>query len=787
MARSYGGISVKIDGDYNNKDIKRAISDLKALENDAKETQGKFAGMSKGMKMAGVAVAAAAAGMAVAVGKFAASSISAASDLEESQSKVTTVFGDQADKVMEWAETSATAFGQSKQQALEAAGTYGNLLQAFGVASDAAADMSMNMVQLAADLASFNNTSIDDAIQAIRSGLSGETEPLKRFGVALTDARLKAEAMAQGIYDGAGALDAGQKAQAAYAVILQDTSLAQGDFARTSDGLANTTRILEAAVDDAKATIGVGLVDALQNAAAAAGGAEGMAEQIDYAATRIGNMIAGAGALVGTLSKGEATTRDYNRRLAVFGEELGKAGEGARGVANRMVVFTRASEEGFTALEVLAAEQRYYTEQTERAEAAVDAFLRVLAGTVKPADHLADSIHNLRVRTDEATNAIRAFEEASGVQTFQIKAANKYYRDAAVRSQMLAEEQDNVRESVSSAGSSASSTTQKVEKMRIKFGEAAKGFGDAAVSIEGNSVKVSQALGTAFEQRTDVFRQVVQTQVGIIQSATAELDSYAESVKNSVLGSLDFTTSDSEGNPLTPEQIVNTLFGDIANRQAAVKTLAESNIMTQLPEALANKILALPPDAAVALANYFSANPTQLEQLTANYNALATYTETALGVPMANTFATVGDESAVKMIEKARDRIGKAANNFKKYVKRKLSTEITVGVRYVAVNALPGVSGGSIDVTTRANGGKAMAGLPTLVGERGPELLVPSVDSTVVRGEKTRSLLKGGGGGDVYLTVNAGMGTDGRQVGRQIVEALKQYERSNGPVPIKVA
>jgi hypothetical protein len=223
--------------------------------------------------------------------------------------------------------------------------------------------------------------------------------------------------------------------------------------------------------------------------------------------------------------------------------------------------------------------------------------------------------------------------------------------------------------------------------------------------------------------------------------------------------------------------------GDIANQQAAVKTIAESNIMTKLPEALAQKILSLPPDAAVALANYFAANPAALEQLTTNYNALATYTQTALGVPMAETFAKVGDESAMEMISNARQRIGKAAEKFKSYVQRKLSTTITVGVRYQALNSLPGVGGGTIDVQTRANGGPISAGMPTLVGERGPELIVPAVDSTVVRSE----YMPRGGGSTINLVVNAGMGTDGRQVGRQIVDALKAYERANGPVPIKVA
>lgn len=182
--------------------------------------------------------------------------ISDATDLAESTSKVEVVFGDAADAVMEWADTSATAFGQSKQAALEAAGTYGNLFQAFGIGAEEAQKMSMELVELAADLASFNNTSVEDALLAIRSGLSGETEPLKRYGVALNQARLEQVALNEGIWDGAGALDAGQKAQAAYALILEDTALAQGDFARTSDGLANQQRILQAQLENVSAELG---------------------------------------------------------------------------------------------------------------------------------------------------------------------------------------------------------------------------------------------------------------------------------------------------------------------------------------------------------------------------------------------------------------------------------------------------------------------------------------------------------------------------------------------------
>lgn len=235
-------ISKKVSGEHGK--IGKAFSGL-----------GSMAG--KAFKVAAVGAIAGAA----AVGAFAKVSIDAASDLAESQSKVEVVFGDSAEAVKKWADTSATAFGQSKQQALEAAGTYGNLFQAFGIQAKPAQEMSQSLVELAADLASFNNTSVPEALQALQSGVSGETEPLKRYGIAINDVRLKQEAMALGLIKSTkDALSPAAKAQASYSLIMKDTALAQGDFARTSDGLANKQRILAAKFDNLKATIGTALM-----------------------------------------------------------------------------------------------------------------------------------------------------------------------------------------------------------------------------------------------------------------------------------------------------------------------------------------------------------------------------------------------------------------------------------------------------------------------------------------------------------------------------------------------
>lgn len=190
------------------------------------------------------------------------SAIDGASDLAESTSKANVVFGEASASVRAFAADAAKGLGQSEAQALEAAGTFGNLLRSVGLAEQDAAKFSTTMVGLASDLASFNNTSVDDALIALRAGLVGETEPLKRFGVNLNEAALKAKALQLGLSDGKATLDANAKAQAAYALIMEQTSLAQGDFARTSDGLANQQKILSAQWSEMTTALGKELLPA---------------------------------------------------------------------------------------------------------------------------------------------------------------------------------------------------------------------------------------------------------------------------------------------------------------------------------------------------------------------------------------------------------------------------------------------------------------------------------------------------------------------------------------------
>src|SRR3989304_383720 len=186
--------------------------------------------------------------------------VKAASDLAESMNKVNVVFGESAVEVKEFSENAASSLGMSNQAALEAAGTFGNLFTSMGLTRDEAAGMSTDLLTLAADLSSFNNIDPTVALEKLRSGLVGEVEPLRALGVNLSEAAVEAKALELGIIDAGEEMTSAQKVTARYALIIEQTKNAQGDFARTSDGLANSTRILKAQFQDAAAELGQALL-----------------------------------------------------------------------------------------------------------------------------------------------------------------------------------------------------------------------------------------------------------------------------------------------------------------------------------------------------------------------------------------------------------------------------------------------------------------------------------------------------------------------------------------------
>lgn len=202
--------------------------------------------------------------------QFATSSISAASSLDEVQNVVDVTFGTDSGKINRWAQSANRSFGLTELQAKKFTSTLGAMMKSSGLTGDAVTEMSIDLAGLAADMASFYNLDYDLAFEKIRSGISGETEPLKQLGINMSVANLEAYAMTQGITKSFDKMSQGEQVQLRYNYLMQATADAQGDFARTSDSLANSSRALEGNIESLKAKIGEALVPALESATGAA-------------------------------------------------------------------------------------------------------------------------------------------------------------------------------------------------------------------------------------------------------------------------------------------------------------------------------------------------------------------------------------------------------------------------------------------------------------------------------------------------------------------------------------
>lgn len=199
--------------------------------------------------------------------RFLGDAVKAASDLSETVNKSNTIFGEQAGAINKWASSAATSVGLSKAAALEAASGFGNMFSQLGFAGEEAASMSTKVVQMSADLGSFNNLPTADVADKMSAAFRGEYDSLQSLIPNINAARVEQEAMAATGKENAKELTAQEKAAAVLAIVQKDGSAAMGDFARTSDGLANKQKILQAKFEDVKAVVGNALLPIMSSLA----------------------------------------------------------------------------------------------------------------------------------------------------------------------------------------------------------------------------------------------------------------------------------------------------------------------------------------------------------------------------------------------------------------------------------------------------------------------------------------------------------------------------------------
>lgn len=192
---------------------------------------------------------------------FSAKCLDLGSDLAEVENVVDVTFSTMSDQVDKFAKSAAKSFGLSETMAKQYTGTFGAMAKAFGFGEQQAYEMSTALTSLAGDVASFYNLSQDETYTKLKSVFTGETESLKDLGIVMTQTALDAYAMANGYGKTTSAMTEQEKVALRYKFVLGQLSLAQGDFARTSDSWANQTRLMALQTQSIMASIGQGLIN----------------------------------------------------------------------------------------------------------------------------------------------------------------------------------------------------------------------------------------------------------------------------------------------------------------------------------------------------------------------------------------------------------------------------------------------------------------------------------------------------------------------------------------------
>jgi hypothetical protein len=253
MAQTIGNI--QLDLGINSSGFKKQLN---SLGKTTKAQTGAMVGM-----FGKVAKAAAAAFAVKKIVDFSKACIQLGSDLAEVQNVVDVTFGSMSNKVNEFAKDAMTSYGLSEKVAKQYMGTFGAMSKSFGFTTEAAYDQAAALTGLAGDVASFYNLTTDEAYTKLKSVFTGETESLKELGVVMTQTALDEYALQKGMGKTTSQMSEQEKVALRLAFVQDRLATASGDFARTSDGWANQTRVLALRFDALKASIGQGLINVL--------------------------------------------------------------------------------------------------------------------------------------------------------------------------------------------------------------------------------------------------------------------------------------------------------------------------------------------------------------------------------------------------------------------------------------------------------------------------------------------------------------------------------------------
>lgn len=781
------------------REVKVAVvGDARQLQKELQKAEKAVAGFGKNAKESGNLLKDVFIGGTIALG--AKQIIDSASQLQAAVGGTAAVFGSASEQVSKFAQSAAETSGLSEKAARDLTSKLGASLKGAGLSAEEAAKQAILLTQTGADLAATLGGTTEEAVSALGGALRGEFDPLERFGIALKASDINARAVAMGLAKSESDVSAYAKGQAALALITERSAFAQGTFAKEAGTAEGAAKIAGARLQNTSADIGKSflpiytkaaeIVGALAQAFAALPGPvqtgviaiAGIAAVGPKIYNGIGSAVTAIKSIPTSLEKAALKFVDTNSAMAGFGQTAEKAAGQATSAAGAggIGALTPALAGVGIALAAGAFLWKNYQDQQEAARRRAQEFMTTLDSETGA--------------FTEQTSALLRNKLETRNQIDNLSKAGIAFKDfeAAIKDTNSTINQDISLNAIAAANFGVSAEIRKRDAAAIREQGGAKAKLIARLVEEG---QLDEGLLTTIQEGTDAYKANLE----VIRQRTIQAEMAAGADRDQAEAAGEAAVKNAENAKAIKETYDNTLAllnSNIAYQQAQVsaqKAIEEYNASLRNGSLTAQER----KDKELGLLSQFlstagaaakaAEDQAKLEGKTLSAGDAAKIQRDKL-VELANQ---VADGSPVRyglqmMINQLQGVIDRQNINVKirldAYEAIVAIDDVNERVRQMKRFAY---SPGSYDysqVPQRAVGGPVAAGSPYLVGERGPELFIPAGYGRIVDNMATMSMLTGGtavgGSGTVNVTINMAPGANGDDV----IDAIRRYERRNGPI-----
>jgi hypothetical protein len=756
-------IIVPIVSSWNPAGLNKAIVDIKRAEGSLNKLSLASGLLSANLIRTGKSLTANLTVPLLALGYAVNKTVQDASNLNETITKTNAIFGESAKDLRVWGKNAATALGMSERAALDSAGTFGLFGKVAGLSGREVSDFAQRYTGLAADFASFYNTSPQDAIVAIGAALRGESEPIRRYNILLDEMTIKNRAVSMGlIATTTEALTPQQKVLARSAEIMAQSTVAQGDFAKTSGGLANQQRILAAETANLSSTFGavflpvaLNLVGVIRNSVLP------IVQKVIAAFQTLSPEVKSTALIISlfAIALGPAMVM-----VGYMTKALGKLADAFLFVLKRAFIIPTVI------LFIIAAIVKGNDATMSWGDAVFKVVRGIVIGFVQVGNAVSWAV-NLVIK------AYNKFQEVIGSTVRVTEFGNFDFLIRAV---------DSAKSSVGKFATELSATQQDMSAIAAEAKALASDIAGGGTTAGGGG-SVASATDKASEAM-DKFKEKLDSAKQSLSDAKQKFVDFSKSISDSVKSVIDFGSAATAETGSFLENLISQ-----ADKAKEFASKVARLIELGLNESALTQVLDAGADAGIKIADEIIAGgATVVNQVNEILSATQSLAE-QVGEYGADAFYSAGVkqgqalvDGVISAIRAAGFSVDENGNIVNPLASSAISATTGTQTATTATTAGGTTGGGSTKtpvvsaktqgvlnklarIPMMAAGGVVNSPTLAMIGEAGPEAVIPLNRSNAM--------------GTTYnLTVNAGMGADGAQIGKQIVDAIKRYERSSGPV-----